>query len=268
MALLARFLVYNLLFSLAAGLLAWLIVWAAVRLLGIRSSSLSFCFFSLPLVKAILILLGVGLIFPWPGEWFGKWHDLALPFSQALPILLIWAVTIYLFYLLIVRHARRTALQETQPVTEAAPRLSAAFETVLEGFRQVPCPQCSDDLCCAVELKSKPRLLVSERLSSPLALTDGGEPLIIFPVGLVSRLSDAELAGALAHELAHFHLRRPNWCSAGTLQKLTLINPAASLVGEYLHRQEEKACDELAIAIVGQPEEFASMLTKMVIRSQ
>lgn len=40
---LARFLLYNLLASLIASLLAWAIVLAAIRLLSIRSSSKAFC---------------------------------------------------------------------------------------------------------------------------------------------------------------------------------------------------------------------------------
>ncbi|MGE5221077.1 MAG: M56 family metallopeptidase [Omnitrophica WOR_2 bacterium] len=261
MSLPVRFLVYNLLPSLAAGLLAWSVVFVAIRLLRIRSSSLSICFFSLPLLKSILVLLGVGLIFQWPLQWFDKWRNLALPIDQALPILLVWSAGIYLVYFWIVRHARQVTLQGARPAAVAAPRLAVVYENVLADFRKAPCPQCSDDLCGTIQLKSKPRLLVSDRINSPMALTGGGEPLILFPVGLVSRLRDGELAGALAHELAHFYLRLPVWCSVGTLQKLTLINPAASLVGEYLHRQEEKACDELAVSIVGQPELYAEMLT-------
>jgi Zn-dependent protease with chaperone function len=262
MAVILRFLEYNLLPSLAAGLVAWLIVLGVVRLFRIRSSALGFCFFSLPVVKSVLILLGVGLVFPWPGQWFKNWHSLALPFWQVLPILLIWAAGAYLVYMVIVRDARLSVLHEAQPAAEAAPRLMLSFEKVVEGYRSAPCPQCDDDLCRIVQLKGRPQLLVSPSLHTPLALTDGGDPLILFPAGLASQLSDAELAGALAHELAHFYLRRPNWCSAGTLQKLTLIDPVASLVGEYLHRQEEIACDELAISILGQPEVYAGMLTK------
>lgn len=262
MALLVRFLVYNLLLSLVAGILAWLIVFACVRLLGIWSSLLALCFFSLPLIKSILVLLGVGLVFPWPTQWFENWHNLALPFDRVLPVLLIWAIGVVLVYLLIVRRARQATLRGARPASEVAPRLASVFETVLEGFQKMPCPQCSDSLWCTIELKTKPYLLVSDRINSPLALVEGGEPVILFPVGLVSRLSDSELAGALAHEIAHFHLRHPGWCSVDTLQKLTLINPTASLVGEYIHRQEEKACDELAISIIGKPELYAGMLTK------
>ncbi len=262
MTLLGRFLVYNLLSSLAAGLLAWLIVFAAIRLLGIRSSAIGFCFLSLPVFKSVLVLLGIGLIFPWPWQWFTTWHNLALAFGQVLPFVFLWSAGIYLIYLLVVQRARRAALEGAQPASEAAPRLVAVYQNILNDFHKLPCPQCGDDLCCTVEFNIQPRLLVSERLNSPLALTGGGEAAILFPTGLASRLGDDELRGALAHELAHFHLRRPGWCSAATLQKMTLINPVAGFLGEYMHRQEEKACDELAIAITGQPEVYAGMLTK------
>ena len=262
MSLVVRFLVYNLLLSLAAGLLAWLIVMATLRLMRIRSSLQSLTLLSLPLFKSFLILLGIGLVFPWPGQLFESWHHQALSFRQVLPFLLVWAAGVYLVYRSAVRQARLAVLKDSHPAAEAAPRLATVFATVAEAYQHVPCPTCNDDICCAIPQNPQPAVLVSERLDSPVALTDFGEPAIIFPAGLIPLLNDAELAGALAHELAHFVLRRPNWCSAGTLQKLTLLNPLTGLVGHYLHRQEEKACDALAIAVTGEPELYAGMLTK------
>ncbi len=64
MTLIARFLVYNLLLSLAAGLLAWLLVMAALRLMRIGSSVQGLTLLSLPLFKSFLILLGIGVVFP------------------------------------------------------------------------------------------------------------------------------------------------------------------------------------------------------------
>lgn len=262
MTLLARFLVYNLLLSLAAGLLAWLIAIAVLRLMRIRSSVQSLVLLSLPLLKSSFILLGLGLVFPWPSQLFETWHRQALPFWQMLPFLLVWAAGVYLVYRIAVRQARQAVLKDARPASEAAPRLAAVFTRVVEGYQHVPCPTCDDDICCAIQQNSQPVLLVSESLDSPLALTDFGEPAILFPAGLIPLLNEAELAGALAHELAHFVLRRPTWCSAGTLHKLTLLNPLAGLVDHYLHRQEEKACDDLAITVTGQPELYAGMLTK------
>ncbi len=179
-----------------------------------------------------------------------------------LPFLLVWIAGVYLVYRSAVRQARLAVLRDAQPAAEASPRLAAVYATVAEAYQHVPCPTCNDDICCAIPQDRQSVLLVSERLDLPVALTDFGAPAIIFPAGLIPLLNDAELAGALAHELAHFVLRRPNWCSAGTLQKLTMINPLSGLVGHYLHRQEEKACDALAIAVTGEPELYAGMLTK------
>ncbi len=262
MTLLLRFLIYNLFLSLVAGLLAWLIVLAAVRLLRIRSSSLGFCFYSLPIFKSLLILFGVGLIFPWPKEWFGMWHNQAVSFGWMLPVILIWGVGASLLYGWTVRRTRQAVLQETRLAADANPRLAGIYASVIAEFKKAPCPECGDNLCCPIELKTVPRLLVSERLNTPLALPSDRDPIILFPAGLVAPLSDAELAGALAHELAHFHLRRQNWCSASLLQTLTWIDPVANFTGEYLKRQEEKACDALAVSILGQPETYAGMLMK------
>ena len=50
-----RFLVFNLLVGLAGGGLAWLIVFAGIPLLNVRSSRLSLCFLSLPVLKSMQV---------------------------------------------------------------------------------------------------------------------------------------------------------------------------------------------------------------------
>jgi beta-lactamase regulating signal transducer with metallopeptidase domain len=261
-SLLARFLLYNLLLSLAGGLWAWLLVVIAVRLLDLRSSIQGFCFFSLAIFKSLLLFLGLGLLLPWPARWLEGWHDQALGFRQVLPFFLIWAGAAYLLIARTVRQRRQALLQGAQSAIEAAPQLEKIFEAVVQKFQKLPTPKCSDDLCSVKALTSSPQLVLSEQVNTPLALTEIGEPVILFPSLLVPLLAEAELAGALAHELAHFILRQPDWCSAGLLQKLIPVVPTASLVGEYLHRQEEKACDELAVSLLGEPEVYAGMLTK------
>jgi Zn-dependent protease with chaperone function len=258
-----RFLVYNLLVSLAGGLLAWLVVLAAVRGLGVRSSGLSFCFFSLAIFKSLLLLLGIGLILPWPATFFGTLHALALSPVLVLPYLLVWSGVMYLVFYFAGRNARRVALESAQPAAGAAPRLQAIFHPLVEEFRKSSCRECRDDFCSEAVLGQAPRLMVSDRIRSPMALTGAGETAVIFPGGLISRLNESELSGALAHELAHLVLRRPTWCSAGTLQKMAWMVPTASVVGEHLRRQEETACDGLAVAIAGSsPDVYAGMLTK------
>ncbi|MGB7538754.1 MAG: M56 family metallopeptidase [Anaerolineales bacterium] len=257
-----RFLLYNYLISLAGGLLVWVIVRAAVHALKIRSSALSFCFLGLAVFKSLLLLMGIGLVFPWPADWFGTVYALAVPPAQVLPYFLIWSGGVYLIFYFSGRNAIHTALADARPAAEAGERLAPIFDRVLESFRNDACRESKDDFCSITNIKSTPRLMVSERIRSPMALTGEGEAAVIFPKALVSRLTDAELEGALAHELAHFVMRRPSWCSAGTLLKMAWMIPTAFIVGESLRRQEETACDDLAVSIVGRPDCYSGMLTK------
>ncbi len=257
-----RFLLYNLTISLAGGLLVWWVVRAAVRVLKVQSSVLSFCFYSLAVFKSLLLLLGIGLVFPWPAGWFGEVHAPALSPAQVLPFFLIWSGIIYLFFFISGRKAARSALAEARPAAEAGALLGPIFDGVLEAFRKDACRDSKDDFCSITNIKSTPRLMVSGRVRSPMALTGAGEEAVIFPKALIARLTDAELAGALAHELAHFVMRRPAWCSAGTLLKTAWMIPTAGIVGESLRRREETACDDLAVSIVGRPDLYSGMLTK------
>jgi Zn-dependent protease with chaperone function len=258
-----RFLAYNLLASLAGGLLVWLVVWAAVRGMRVRSGAQSFCFFSLAVFKSLLLLLGIGLLFPWPAAWFEALHAPALPPVQVLPYFLIWSGVVSLVFYFTGRHARRAVLEHALPAAGADPHLPAVFHPLVEEFQKNSCRQCREDFCSVAILGKTPRLMVSDRIRSPMVLIGGGDATVVFPRGLLSRLTDSELAGALAHELAHLVLRRPVWCSAGTLQKMVWMVPAAGVAGEYLRRQEETACDRLALGITGQPpDEYAGMLTK------
>jgi Zn-dependent protease with chaperone function len=256
-----RFLAYNLLPSVAGGFLAWLIAAAAIRILGLRSSAQGFCFASLAIFKSLALLLGVGLILPWPNGWFERLHALGLRLGQVLPFLLIWAGAVYVVFAAAVLRSKRVLGKSARPAAEAEPRLPPIFDSVVARFRAFTL-RCSDDLCSVRTPWQAPRLMVSARVGSPMAAAGGGKAFILFPSGLAAHLTDEELGGALAHELAHFALRRPGWCSAALLQALAPVVPAAALAGRYLHRQEEMACDEIAVSILGRPEVYAGMLAK------
>jgi beta-lactamase regulating signal transducer with metallopeptidase domain len=107
-----------------------------------------------------------------------------------------------------------------------------------------------------------PEIMVSEEVASPVVLIGDRDPVILFPGDLVSTLTDAELEAAVAHELAHLTLRRPACFSSATLERWTGINPMARLVRDRLRQEEEKACDDMAVAALGQPTVYAEMLLK------
>ena len=262
MTVVSQFVIYNLLASLFAGGIVWLVVTVIVVLLNVRPITIKLSFLALPLIKSSFILLGIGYVFPWPMSIFAGWRKEALSPLQVLPVWLLWTIIALSIYAALVLRARRLVLSDVKPASQAAPRLEAVFERVLVAYRQVSLQECSNGMCCVVADVPQLNLLVSDGLASPVALTEGGRPAIVFPSGLLSQLDDGELAGALAHEFGHFTLRRPAWSSAATLRKLTLVNPVAGLLASNLSREEEMACDEIAVAALGRPEEYASMLLK------
>ncbi len=192
MTLLGQFLLYNLLPSLIVGVLVWLVVVAAFSLLPIRQASLRLSLLAIPLAKSILILLGIGLIFRWPASPFAEWHARAVPPNLVLPLLLLWAAAMLLVYHLLVRHARQRMLRNAYPPPV---RLRRILKEVLLIYRETAESSCANGLECGTARAPRPRLMISDDLNSPVALTAGGEPTIIFPTGLVSELNDDELGG-------------------------------------------------------------------------
>ncbi len=129
MSTLQQFLLYNLLPGLVVGALAWVAVLGGIELLRIRHGSLRSCLLGFPLVKSTLVVLGVGMVLPWPREVFGAWHANALPLRTVLPAYLAMTVVVLTGRALLVRRSRQRALQDTLPAEENSPRLVRALDT-------------------------------------------------------------------------------------------------------------------------------------------
>ena len=257
-----QFLLYNLLPSILIGLLAWLVVVIALKYLPIREAKLRLSFLGVPVIKSALVLLGMSSILPWPQSLFSNWQANALPLAQLLPALLIWVTILLLAYFLLVRQIRRHLLQHAYTDKSTTSRLEQSLHRVRNRYHQNPVSRCDAAFCTLTNRAPTPQLLVSDRLRSPTALLEGGQPVILFPAALVGKLTDKELDGATAHELGHFVLRRNRWCSTTLLRRLVLISPAAAIVAAYLNREEEMACDDIAVGVIGQPDVYAETLLK------
>lgn len=259
---LERFALYNLAASLMAGLVAWAAVMVALKMLRARAAFLYASFLALPLLKSLFILLGLGLVLPWTG--LSVWERQAAPVRLVLPFVLLWFGVALIVYQWLVKQARADLLlHASQPEPADDQRLRAALARLIQAYQQAGCCEAGETVCCLSDhIPPNPRLLVSNRLRSPTALVEGGLPMIVFPRGLIRCLDDDELALALAHELNHFALRRPGGWSAGNLRPLALVSPVALLLADSLHKEEEKACDDLAVRILGMPETYAGMLLK------
>ena len=265
MTIIKQFILYNLLPSLAAGVLTWLVVYAAITWLRIEHAPHRLPLLYAPVVKSVLILLGVGSVLPWPRAIFMAWHVKMLSFDRVLPYLLLWAGLVLLARFIFVQRAQRLALQNTEPAEQVAPRLAHSMSGVLAAYRNCPHPmQRTKGMICYINHDLRqPQLLVSNRkLTSPLVLTSADRPVIVFPAELVTQLDDDELEGALGHELAHFMLRNPAWCAPINVRHLTSVSPIAGLLATQLQHEEEKACDDMAINALGKPEAYAAMLLK------
>ena len=113
----------------------------------------------------------------------------------------------------------------------------------------------------------KIEVATSPSISSPMALGIL-RPIIVFPAGLVEKLSTDELALVLMHELAH--VRR--WDNLTLLlQRLVsavlFFHPAVWLCGRMLRREAEQACDDLVVCVTGRSEAYARGLAHVAERA-
>ena len=256
-----QFVLYNLLPALVAGAVVWAAIWGGIHLLRIRQGKLRLCLLAAALIKSTLVLLGIGLVLPWPREVFGTWYANAVPTTTVLPFFLILAGSSVVARSWLVARSRRLALQDSYPASESSPRLDGALDAALGSFERN-----RNDIVARFDcnpLPPRPRLHVTRRaLHSPLVVTEG-EPVIVFPEYLVGRLDDSELQGAMAHEIAHLHLRGPASCFwSETLRSFVAVNPMAAIMTSHMNREEEKACDDMAVAAIGEPDIYAGMLLK------
>jgi Zn-dependent protease with chaperone function len=87
----------------------------------------------------------------------------------------------------------------------------------------------------------------STRVGGPLVL-GWRRPRILLPPGAVARLSSADLAGILSHELAH--VRRRDYVAnliQAAIDRLLFFHPAAWWVSARIREEREYCCDDAAI---------------------
>lgn len=264
MILVQQFLLNNMLPAIAAGLLSWLFVVLAIKLLKIEYGWLRMSLLYAPLIKSILVLLGIGTVMKWPVMLFEPWREKALPFEMVAPLLILWLGAILLFRGYFNSRTRRIILENAMPAATASPRLKVAMQNVQSGYGKVPEKMVGQGMIVCIKRNlPEARLFVSDNgLATPFILKNESIPTIVFPKALISKLSDEELEGALAHELAHFMLTNPVRFSSDSIRALTSVSPIANLLSWHLKREEEKACDDMAITALGKSEGYPEMLLK------
>ena len=89
-------------------------------------------------------------------------------------------------------------------------------------------------------------------------------PVVLLPVAALSGLSDDQLAAVISHELAH--IRRLD-CFVNLFQiateTLLFYHPAVWWLNKRIRSERENCCDDAALAVCGNPIEYARALTLM-----
>ncbi len=109
-------------------------------------------------------------------------------------------------------------------------------------------------------------VLVSPNVVIPVAIGVFA-PAIVLPKTLVDALAPADLERIIAHERAH--LRRHDVAGnfvQRVVEAILFFNPWVHLVGGALLLEREAACDDWAIAKMGNADEYAALLASLAVR--
>lgn len=118
-------------------------------------------------------------------------------------------------------------------------------------------------LCERANFSKNIDLLESALVRSPLTV-GWLRPAILFPIGIINRLSEQEVAAILAHELAH--IARHDYLFnllQSLVETLFYYHPAVWWLSAQVRNERESACDDLAIGWLGNRLSYAKALVAM-----
>jgi beta-lactamase regulating signal transducer with metallopeptidase domain len=107
------------------------------------------------------------------------------------------------------------------------------------------------------------RYCESIRLDAP-AVAGWIRPVVLLPLTAVTGLSEDQLEAVIAHELAHIqrHDAFVHLFQVG-VETLLFYHPAVWWLGKRIRAERENCCDDIAVALCGNPVTFAKALTRM-----
>ncbi|MGB9067843.1 MAG: M56 family metallopeptidase, partial [Candidatus Acidiferrales bacterium] len=89
-------------------------------------------------------------------------------------------------------------------------------------------------------------------------------PVVVLPAGIAGKLSDAQLASIMTHELCHFR-RRDNLTAAihMCVEAIFWFHPLLWWLGARLVDERERACDEEVLRLGSDPQTYAEGILKV-----
>lgn len=112
------------------------------------------------------------------------------------------------------------------------------------------------------------RLFISEHVSGPMTL-GALRPIVLVPVGFLTALPPAQVDAILLHELAH--IRRHDFLFGliqTAIRTALYFNPAVIMISRQIDEDREKACDDIAVAISGNPGDLVRGLAALRLGHQ
>jgi beta-lactamase regulating signal transducer with metallopeptidase domain len=107
------------------------------------------------------------------------------------------------------------------------------------------------------------RYCESLHLDAP-AVVGWFRPVVLFPISALTGLTEIQLRAVIAHELAHIR-RFDAFCNLFQVAAETLLfyHPAVWWLSKRIRAERENCCDDVALAVCGNPAEYARALALM-----
>ena len=119
------------------------------------------------------------------------------------------------------------------------------------------------DLCERMRISRSVHLLESALIQVPTAI-GWLRPVVLLPASALTGLTPSQLEMIVAHELAH--IRRHDYLLnliQTVIEILLFYHPAIWWIGNRVRVERENCCDDLAVAVCGNPLTYAHALTTM-----
>jgi len=121
----------------------------------------------------------------------------------------------------------------------------------------------ADRLADALVLRRAVRLLESAAVEVP-SVIGSLRPVILLPASTLTGLTPAQIEMILAHELAH--IRRHDFLVnllQALVETLMFYHPAVWWMSRRVRIERENCCDDMAVAVCGNPIQYARALTRL-----
>jgi Zn-dependent protease with chaperone function len=115
----------------------------------------------------------------------------------------------------------------------------------------------------------KPEVLVMEDDDCVVFSTTGKKAAVYLSSGLLRTLDPEEVQAAVAHEIAHIERSKlPVLFIVFLLRVLLFFNPVVLFEFRRATQEEEKICDDMAVALTNKPHALAETLKKLYRRAE